>query len=79
MIASSSRKPASANSAIAIPLVLMLTDSSDFASWISARISDDTSRLASATSLPMVGSSSVAGTGSRCAMSIPSVRLVSQP
>ena len=61
-----------------MPPALTETLSSDLARAISLRISPETSRLASTTSLPMVGSS--AWTGSRCAMTggFPSVQLTTR-
>ena len=67
MIASRTRNPAAANRPMLMPPALTETRSSDLASAISLWIRLETSRLASTTSLPIVGSSVTAG--SRCAMS----------
>ena len=55
------KKPAAANIAMPIPPALTLTWISDFASLISLRIRLETSRLASETSRPIVGSVSLTG------------------
>jgi hypothetical protein len=57
MIARTAMKPAAANIARPTPPACTETFSSDFASWISFEIRVEMSRLASATSRPMVGSS----------------------
>src|SRR4051794_31224869 len=55
------KKAAAANSAMPMPPDLTLNWISDFASWISLRIRLETSRVASETRRPMVGSLSCTG------------------
>ncbi len=62
-IASSTRKPATANKATPVPPAFTLIFSSDFASWISFWIRPEMSRLASVTRRPIVGSVSRTGSG----------------